>query len=164
MRPDFAAPVKGLLAGVTGTVAMTLALRRVFPRALPPAAQRGLLPERVVEGLERRITGELRMEPGTRRVVTMPAHYAYGAGCGVAYGLLRAALPDAGIALLGAAWGLAVWAGSYEVVLPAADVVPRTTERPPAEWIVPIAAHLVFGVATAYAFEALSAEPAGDLT
>lgn len=164
MNLDYAAPLKGLVAGTTGTVAMTLALRRIFPRALPPRARRGLLPEAVVKGLERKTTGRPRLREHRRRQVTMPAHYLYGAGAGMAYGLLRAALPGAAPAALGAAWGLAVWAASYEAWLPLLDITPATTDRPPPEWLVPIASHLVFGIATAYAFEAVSAEPEGDRT
>lgn len=161
---DLAAPLKGFFAGISGTVAMTLAMRRLFPRVLPPEARRGLLPEAVVKGVERQATGKPRLRGRTRRQVTMPAHYAYGAGTGVAYGLLRAVLDDAPPAALGAAWGLAVWMISYEALLPALGITPATTDRPPAQWIVPITAHVVYGVATAYAFEAFSAEPDGDLT
>lgn len=162
--PFLAAALKGLFAGVSGTVAMTLAMRRIFPRVLPSEAQRGLLPEAVVKGVERQAMGRPRMREHTRRQVTMPAHYAFGAGAGLAYGLLRAGLADAPPAKLGAAWGLAVWAASYEAVLPGLGLTPATTDRPPAQWIVPLAAHIVYGVATAYAFEAFSAEPCGDLT
>ena len=163
---DYAAPLKGLVAGLTGTVAMTLALRRVFPRVLPPPApdRRGFLPEAVVTGLEKKLLGKKRMREHTRRQATMPTHYAFGAGAGLGYGLLRALADRANPALLGAAWGVAVWAASYEGWLPATGITPATTDREPRRWINPIAAHLVFGVATAYAFEALSAEPEGDRT
>lgn len=164
MHLDFAAPLKGFFAGISGTVAMTLALRRVFPRVLPRAAARPFLPDLVTGGMERKLTGRRRLPPHTRRVATMPAHYAYGAGAGLAYGLLRAAAAGAPPAVLGSVWGLAVWAASYQGWLPATGVTPATTDRPPAERIAPIAAHVVYGLATAYAFEALSAEPAGDLT
>ena len=164
MHPDFAAPLKGLFAGITGTVAMTLALRRVLPRLLPRHAARPFLPELVVGGMERKLTGRRRLPPHARRVATMPAHYAYGAAAGLAYGLLRAGAARVPPAALGSVWGLAVWAASYQGWLPAAGITPATTDRPPAERVTPIAAHLVFGLATAYAFEALSAEPAGDLT
>ena len=161
---DYAAPLKGLFAGITGTVAMTLALRRVFPRFLPPSARRGLLPQRVVEGVERQIAGRHRLGRRARRVATIPAHYGYGATMGLGYGVLRAAAARTDTALLGSIWGLVVWAGSYQGYLPAAGIVPRTTDRPPRQWIVPIGSHLVYGIATAFAFEALSAEPQGDRT
>lgn len=164
MHLDFAAPLKGPIAGLTGTVAMTLALRRVLPRLLPARAQRGFLPDAVTRGLERRLTGRQRLRRHQRRVATIPAHYAYGAGAGLGYGLLRAASPGTHPALLGSAWGLAVWGASYQAWLPAAGITPRTTDRPPPQWIVPLAAHLVYGMATAYAFEALAAEPQGDRT
>lgn len=163
MHLDLAAPVKGFFAGTTGTVAMTLALRRVLPRVLPPAGRREFLPELVVRGFERKLTGRTRLDRHARRVATMPAHYAYGAAAGVGYGLLRAGAAGASPALLGMLWGAAIWAASYQGWLPAAGITPATTDRPPAERITPIAAHLVFGLATAYAFEALSAESAGDL-
>lgn len=164
MSPTITAPLKGLLAGVSGAVAMTLALRRLFPRVLPRPARGPFLPEIVVGGMERRLTGRRRLGPRERRVATMPAHYAYGAGAGLGYGLLRSAAVDVPPALLGATWGLAVWAASYEGWLPAAGVLPATTDLPPREWTAPIAAHVIFGIATAYAFEALSAEPEGDRT
>lgn len=164
MQLDFAAPLKGLFAGITGTVAMTLALRRVLPRLLPRPARPDFLPELVVGGMERKLMGRRRLDRHTRRVATMPAHYAYGAGAGLGYGLLRAGAAGAPPALLGTAWGLALWAASYQGWLPAAGIIPATTDRPRPQRVAPIAAHVVYGLATAYAFEALSAEPAGDLT
>lgn len=159
---DPAAPLKGALAGLTGTVAMTLALRRVFPRVLPRPARRGFLPATVTQGLERKLTGRRRLSDHSRRVATIPLHYAFGSGAGVGYGLLRAGAYRVHPALLGAGWGLAVWATSYQGWIPAAGLARAESERPAAQRVVPIAAHLLYGIATAYAFEALSGEPAGD--
>lgn len=153
-----AGALKGAVAGVTGTAAMTMAMRRVLPALLPRPARREFLPGRVVAGLERRLTGRHRLDPAERRVVAMPAHYAYGTAAGMGYGLLRSRFRDAPPGLLGTAWGLAIWALSYEGWLPAAGIAPATTERPPRQWVVPIVAHMVYGLATAYAWEAASAE------
>jgi hypothetical protein len=156
----FRAAWQGALAGFVGTVAMTVVLRRVLPRLLPPTAHRGFLPVRVMEGLEKKVPLP-RLRPRARRIVTLPAHYLYGMGAGAAYGLLapRTARRQPGVA--GAAWGLLVWGVSYQGFLPAAGIVPRTTDRPPRQWVVPLAAHVAYGLGTAYALEALRVSPGG---
>jgi hypothetical protein len=150
---------KGKLAGFAGTLAMTIALRRVFPRLLPPPARRGFLPQEVVLGLERKLPVRLRRQQ--RRPLTQVVHYAYGTGAGGFYGLAMTRLHGAPPLLTGAGFGLAIWAGSYQGWLPAAGILRGTTDRPPQHWLVPIAAHLIYGVVTAYAYEALSTEPVG---
>ena len=164
MHFDPAAPLKGALAGLTGTVAMTLALRRVLPRVLPRRARRPFLPATVTQGLERKLTGRRRLSDHQRRGVTVPMHYAFGAGAGLGYGLLRAAAHRTPPALLGSAWGLAIWITSYQGWIPALGLARAESERRPAQRVVPVLSHLVFGIATAYAFEALSGEPEGDLS
>jgi hypothetical protein len=150
---------KGKLAGFAGTLAVTMALRHVFPRILPPPARRGFLPQELVLGLERRLPARLRGRQ--RRPVTMLLHYVYGTGAGGFYGLAMTRLHGAPPLLTGAWFGVAVWAGSRHAWLPGPGILPATTDRPPQHRLVPIAAHLLYGIATAYAYEALSTEPVG---
>jgi hypothetical protein len=150
---------KGKLAGFAGTLAMTIALRRVFPRLLPPPARRGFLPQEVVLGLERKLPVRLRRRQ--RRPLTEVMHYMYGTGAGGFYGLAMTRLHGAPPLLTGAGFGLAVWAGSYQAWLPGAGILPATTDRPPRHRLVPLAAHLVYGVVTAYVYDALSSEAVG---
>jgi hypothetical protein len=150
---------KGKLAGFAGTLAVTMALRHVFPRMLPPPARRGFLPQELVLGLERRLPARLRGRQ--RRPVTMVLHYVYGTGAGGFYGLAMTRLHGAPPLLTGAWFGVAVWAGSRHAWLPGPGILPATTDRPPQHRLVPIAAHLLYGIATAYAYEALSTEPVG---
>lgn len=88
--------------------------------------------------------------------LTMPVHFGYGAAAGVLYGLVRERVHPRSPAALGAFCGLALWAMSYEGWLPSAGILEATTERPPRAWPVPILAHLVYGSATALAYDVLS--------
>jgi hypothetical protein len=150
---------KGKLAGFAGTVAVTMALRHVFPRVLPPPTRRGFLPQELVLGLERRLPERLRRRQP--RPLTRLLHYVYGSGMGGFYGLAMTRLHGAPPLLTGAGFGVAVWAGSGHAWLPGTGILPATTDRLPQHRLVPIAAHLLYGIATAYAYEALSTESVG---
>jgi hypothetical protein len=150
---------KGKLAGFAGTLAVTMALRHVLPRILPPPARRGLLPQELVLGLERKLPVRLRRRQ--RRPATLLLHYVYGTGAGGFYGLAMTRLHGAPPLLTGAGFGVAAWAGSGLAGLPGTGILPATMDRPLQHRLVPLAAHLLYGIATAYAYEALSTEPVG---
>jgi len=149
--------ITGALAGTAGTITMTVALRRVFPALLPESMQwKEFLPKTVVEGVEAQTVGPGALTEDEEMGVTLPAHFAYGATMGMIYGVVRARLTRGSPMLLGALYGLAVWAVSYEGWLPAAGILEATTRLPPRKWPVPILAHLVYGATTGLAYAAAS--------
>jgi hypothetical protein len=76
--------------------------------------------------------------------VTLAAHFAYGALTGAIFALGRHRGAGAG-----AAWGLAVWAGSYLGWIPAARLLTPATRHPRRRNALMLAAHGVWGAALA---------------
>lgn len=77
----------------------------------------------------------------------------YGVSAGALYGAMRNRISSP--ILEGALLGLAVWAVGYLGWLPAADLMPPVTQHSARQIAVPIANHIVFGVAVATAFDGL---------
>lgn len=142
----------GALGGAGGTVALT-GLRKSLARA-------GLVqksaPEQVVERLE-----ELGLvddwSKGSRRVLTVAAHLAYGVGIGASLGLLRRARGGVGEeAAVGSALGLLSWAFNWSALLPLTGVhQPPWKERSP-KVLLPIVDHAFFGAVWGLIFRARS--------
>lgn len=142
---DVAAAVgKGLLAGLVGTVAMTLS-------STAEAKLRGRGSSSAPADAAAKVLGvEPKGDREKARFATV-VHWGYGTGWGAVRGLLGA-VGMKGPAAAGAHFA-AVW-GSELVMLPALDVAPPITEWSAAEVGVDAAHHLVYAVATslAYAF------------
>lgn len=85
--------------------------------------------------------------------LTNATHWAYGTGWGVLYGLAesRAMLP---LPQAGPGFGLAVWAASL-VHMPLLGLAPPVWKYPPSAFPPDIGFHLVYGIATAVAYEAI---------
>lgn len=136
---------------------MTLMMRVVAPKVIPQDMQPDeFVPKKVVEWAERRTghTGELSDQEELK--ASYPLHFGYGSTMGSVYGQLRGHVPNLPAPLAGALFGVGVWAFSFEQLLPRLGVMPATTEQPKRKWLPPVMAHVVFGVTTALAFEALS--------
>ena len=129
----------GALAGVVATLPMS---------ALMLLAQRlGLMgtqpPRRITDGALD-VAGANPPEH-TRRLLTALSHVGFGATAGVPFVLLSRAVPPSPRPLLGAAYGVGVWASAYLGWVPAAGLMPpahRDRADRPATMIV---AHLVYG-------------------
>ena len=138
--------VMGVLAGAAATVPMTVAmaaLRWVFPQE----GRRPSPPRQVTVRMARRAGADevVDGEP-EQSAATLVAHFGYGAATGALYGPLARRLPGPAL-LKGAAYGLAVWAASYQGWLPAAGIMPPATRQPPERNVTLILSHLVFGTA-----------------
>lgn len=84
--------------------------------------------------------------PGQRRSLGWLTHFAFGAGIGALYAVLRNVVRTPGPAALhGAGFALAVWLVSYMGWVPALRLLPRADRDEPGRQPVMIAAHLVFG-------------------
>jgi hypothetical protein len=157
---------RGLVAGAVGTAVMDGLLFSRYRRAggdagfeawetskglsgwedAPAPAQVG---KRLVEGLF-----GIRLPPARARLVNNITHWAYGMLGGAQYGLVAGSLARPRI-LYGLPFGASVWAAGY-VVLPAAKLYKPIWQYDAATLANDLSAHLVYGVATATALQALS--------
>jgi len=89
-----------------------------------------------------------------RKHVAKSLQLGYGTTSGVLYAAIR---PRGGSAAFdGSLLGLGVWAAGYLGWLPAADLMPPITEHEPKQIIVPIVQHVLFGVAVAGIYDAMT--------
>lgn len=133
----------GALSGLGGTLVLS-GLREAWARI-------GLVfetaPMQVVDRVEELgLLGEL--SPLGRRLLTVTAHFAYGAGTGMAFGLLRRERggPEDEVSV-GSALGILAWGAGWASWLPLAGVhEPPWTQRTP-RVLLPMIDHAVFGAA-----------------
>lgn len=142
--------IVGAIAGIVGTMAMTGAMRRLH-RQLPKKERYPLTPREIIDSVAAKAGSDPDNEAA--KDVTVLAHFAYGAACG---SLLAVADPKAGPAS-GALAGTAIWLGSYMGWIPAAGILKPATEHPLRRNATMIAAHIVWGAATARAARELFA-------
>ena len=108
-----------------------------------------LLGKRLVEG----VTGR-DLEPDRARLVSNVMHWGYGIGNGVQYGLVAGRLRKPPIRY-GIPFGAVVWGGDY-VILPILKLYKPIWEYDRKTLANDLAAHLVYGLATAATFRVLS--------
>jgi hypothetical protein len=144
----------GALAGLVATVPMSAAMKLLHEQ-LPEREQYPLPPRAVTMEFAEEAGVKEHLDEPERKGLTWAAHFAYGAACGAAYAPL-ARQSDLPPALKGAAFGLAVWAGSYLGWLPAAGILRPATEHPPRRTALMIAAHIVWGVTAGLVVESLT--------
>ncbi len=140
----------GAIAGVVGTLAMTAAMRRMHER-LPPEERYPLTPREIVDsGAEQ---SGVPLADETAKDVTTAAHFAYGAASGALLGAANVMLGP----MSGATAGVGVWLASYMGWIPGANILKPATDHPPRRNLLMLAAHVVWGVATAKAMRELVA-------
>jgi hypothetical protein len=137
---------KGLLAGLAGTVAMTVSSTiEMKVRGREASSAPAKAAEKVL-GIK-----EFDNASAEKRFSTL-VHWGYGTGWGIARGVLRTmgAPPKAATALHYSA----IWGGAG-VMLPVLDVAPPITMWGGKEIAIDAWHHMVYAVATAVAYEAL---------
>jgi hypothetical protein len=139
--------VLGAVAGCLATVPMTLTMDALH-RQLPPEEKYPLPPRLVTMEIAEEVGIKEHMNEKQRHALSLLAHFGMGTAAGTAYGLVGRHLPLP-TPLAGAAFGLAVWAGNYLGLLPALQLMRPATQHPPQRTAVMLAAHLVWGAATA---------------
>jgi hypothetical protein len=129
----------GAVAGYAATLAMTSLMQRLHER-LPQAERYPLTPREITETLAP--AGE-EDATATR---TLLAHFAYGALTGALYGIAsrRTGLTS------GALYGVGVWCASYLGWIPSFGILKPATAHPARRNALMLAAHLVWGAATAW--------------
>ena len=140
----------GAIAGFVGTMAMTAAMRRMHEK-LPPQESYPLTPREIIDS----ITEQANVPPSTEgaKDITTTAHFAYGAASGALLGAANVMLGP----FSGAMGGIGIWLGSYLGWIPAAGILKPATDHPPRRNLLMLAAHVVWGVATASAMRELVA-------
>jgi hypothetical protein len=141
----------GALGGLGATLVLS-GLREAWARV-------GLVfetaPMQVVDRVEELgLVGEL--SPRGRRLLTVIAHFAYGAGTGMSFGLLRREMGDLEEeASVGSALGVLAWGMGWASWLPLTGVhkAPWTQKTP--KVLLPVIDHAVFGAAWGLLYWAL---------
>ncbi|WP_394892286.1 hypothetical protein ACG873_13280 [Mesorhizobium sp. AaZ16] len=140
----------GALAGVSATLAMTAAMRRLF-RMLPDGSDYPLPPREIVQRVDAAGTGEAGL-----RTATVTAHFGYGALAGIVYALLPRRM------ISGGSYGVLVWALSYLGWIPLARILSPATEHPATRNLLMLGAHLVWGASLAASLHELR-QSTGDI-
>ncbi len=135
----------GAAAGVAGTLAMSILM--VSARKL---GLTGALPPAKITKKALNLFMSDRKADRAAKPLAIPAHFAYGAGCGAILGLLgRSGLVQGGL------FGSLVYGLSYMGWLPAFGVMPRPDRDRPGRQPVMLAAHLLYGGTTGVALRRL---------
>lgn len=149
--------IRGAAAGAAGTAVMTVMRTQVAPRVMPAETMpEEFTPKKAVQWAEQRLGEPNALSEAQEEKAAMAAHFGYGSGAGAAYALLReSVLRKLPPPLAGMLFGAGLWAISFEGWMPALGVQEATTEKPPRKWPAPVMMHLLYGVSTALALEAL---------
>lgn len=160
------AVLRGAAAGAVGTVAMDLLWFRRYwlgggdsgfvewefpagPSSWDDAAVPAQFGRRLIQ-----VVFQRELPPERARLVNTIVHWATGMGWGVACGLVSGSLP-ARHAWHGLILGAGVWVQSYAVLVPAKLYQPMWEYDAETLWK-DLSAHLVYGLATATTFRALT--------
>jgi hypothetical protein len=124
--------VTGAIAGVVATAPMTAVMRLLWEQ-LPEHERYPAPPREIVDRTS-----------GGGEAATLLAHFGYGALCGAVFAASgRQSVAD------GALFGLGVWAASYFGLLPTLGVLRAASTHPARRNAMMLAAHAMWGAATA---------------
>jgi uncharacterized membrane protein YagU involved in acid resistance len=138
----------GVVAGIAATVPMSVVME-LMHRQLPRRERYPLPPRRIIDSVVIRAGLDEEVDEVTRRELALLNHFAYGAAVGAAYGPIADRVP-VHPAITGIGYGVGVWAVSYLGWVPALGILEPATEQPVRRNALMIAAHMVWGAATAY--------------
>jgi uncharacterized membrane protein YagU involved in acid resistance len=152
--------IRGVLAGLVGTVVMTGAMSLIKKTKMAPGE---LAPKEIAENLEEKLD--------VRGYLPKPAfvaswtilHFGYGASSGLAYALAQEKVPDLNRpGLIGPLFGLLLWALGYCGWLPMFGLYPPLTRLPKRKVLAElITTHLIYGTMTALTHQTLRAKSEG---
>ena len=151
--------VQGGLAGLVATAPMTAVMRageRFVPLTNKVANWGHLPPRQITEHALHEIGVNQELDESDRSVAATLAHYGFGTAAGGLLGLAASNLSEVPRPVLGAAFGVGVWAASYAGWLPLVGIRRHATEEPAGRNIQMIAAHIVWGAAAGAALDAMS--------
>jgi hypothetical protein len=148
------AALKGALAGLIGGAAMMMAMKIEQKVLLPEGQSMEPPPKALVETLAEKAGIDLEDRQAT--IAGMGVHMGYSAMWGALFGVVQDRMHPPS-ALHGLLLGGLVYAANFPSfgLLPKLGVLPPPSLQPLSEAPVPAGAHVVYGLATAAAFEAL---------
>lgn len=148
--------IRGAIAGVAGGLAMTGMVWKVAPHVIPEDMRPDeFVPKKAVRWAEEQMGHPDALTKEQEQAAAMGAHLGYSALMGALFGLAQPKLEGLPTPVAGVAFGLAVWALSFEGLMPVLGIMERTTDKPMKKWPPPIMGHVVYGNTTAFAFDAL---------
>lgn len=149
------AALKGALAGMIGGAAMMMAMKAEQKLLLPKGQQMEPPPKKLVETLAEKQGMEL--SDTQAMAAGMGVHMGYSALWGAVFGVVQNRLhpPDL---LHGLLLGGLVYATNFPEwgLLPQMGVLPPPSQQSMEKAAIPVGAHVVFGLATAAAFDAMT--------
>ena len=135
--------VAGLLAGVIGAGAMSLA-HKALPAAEQDQGEDATV--KVASGITRLLLRRPLPE-AKKPLAGNIVHYAFGAGVGGLYGGLATVMPRLTLAF-GLPFGVAVWLGAHVIMVPALGLAAPPTRQPLLKEALEFGLHLVYGAVT----------------
>ncbi len=149
------AALKGALAGLIGGAVMMMAMKAEQKVLLPEGQQMEPPPKKLVETLAE--NQGIELSDTQSMAAGMGVHMGYSAVWGAVFGVVQNRLhpPDL---LRGLLLGGLVYAADFPEwgLLPQMGVLPPPSQQPIEKAAIPAGAHLVFGLATAAAFDAMT--------
>jgi uncharacterized membrane protein YagU involved in acid resistance len=133
----------GAAAGFVATAPMTAAME-VMHRRLPWWERYSLPPSQIITRIKAQFGLRRHRNRSEHLMVTLLAHFGYGAAAGAVYAPIADTVPLPG-ALKGVTFGLIVWGVSYLGLLPALGILRPATRHPRRRSALMIAAHVVWG-------------------
>lgn len=141
--------LRGAAAGLAATVPMTIVMEGLRA-ALPREQSRRMPPREVVDRTVQQAGKTHRVDRDERILITTLAHLAFGAAAGALYGRFLGSRRNhpSGVeaTFAGIAYGLAVWALAYGVVLPSLGLHTAAASDTKDRNGVLIASHAAWGV------------------
>jgi len=138
---------RGVAAGAVGTAVMTGAQLAYYKAMdVEPSTTPAEVAKRVISGVLQREVSEDKTS-----TLNNAMHWLYGTGWGALFGLAAAGREPG----LGVGFALTVW-GASQVELPAMGLAPPIWESDPKSLAPDVGFHVVYGVAVATAYKALS--------
>lgn len=134
----------GAVGGLLATVPMTAVMTILFQKLQRPQ-QYPLPPRQITEVFVARVSGGRHFGDRPLTLLSLLAHFAYGAAAGAVYPLF---CRPKHAALSGSVFGLAVWGASYLGWLPAAHILKPATQHAPQRNALMWLAHVVWGAGT----------------
>jgi hypothetical protein len=141
MQTSLSAALRGAFTGAVATLPMSGVM--YVARA---AGLLGEYPPRIITRTALEAVGAGVPEEVNEAAATI-AHVGFGAAAGAAFGLLRHGVRPPGSRIVqGVAFGLAVYAVSYNGWIPAVHILPEPTDDRPGRQPSMLAAHVVYGL------------------
>ena len=141
MQPDVRAAIDGAEGGAAGTLLMSLVML-----GAKKAGLMGKLPPKRITEAALQAAGETQTNNETVDVLTTIAHFGYGIGAGVLFGVVVQRLrPSLDRGLLGVIYGSLIWFVSYKGWVPALGIMPPPERDRPYRPESMLVAHWVYG-------------------